>query len=348
MVHVFQVLSALVLGLILSGCATIFASGPESIELKSNPPGATFQYGEFSGTTPAAINVPRKVLAQNKYVSFTKDGYEEKRVPLSTNIQNITWLGILFWPSILVDFATGHAYKAEASVINATLESAEPQPAINAKPQSTGLKKEVEKTIESARSQDVEQFKSGVVRITANPTQGSPKVGTGFVVRLEKDIAYIVTAAHVIAGDPQPGVEFFTKRNIPVRAAVLGLEGDDELRGLALVVVRGQENLPPGLIALPLASTIHLGGGQDIAIIGFPRAAGPWAVIKGTIVSRQGRVLDIGAALDEGNSGGPMIQKSKVVGMVVGLSRSFGRGVTAASVADYLDGFGITAQENGF
>jgi len=29
-------------------------------------------------------------------------------------------------------------------------------------------------------------------------------------------------------------VEFFTKRNMPVTAEVLGLEGDDEVRGLAL------------------------------------------------------------------------------------------------------------------
>jgi S1-C subfamily serine protease len=129
---------------------------------------------------------------------------------------------------------------------------------------------------------------------------------------------------------------------------VLGLEGDDELRGLAVVVVRGQENLPSGLAALPMAPTIRLAGGQGIVTIGFPRSAGPWATITGTIVSRQGRIIDIAAALDEGNSGGPLIQNGKVVGMVAGMSQSFGRGVTAASVADYLDGFGITAQEKGF
>jgi hypothetical protein len=48
-------------------------------------------------------------------------------------------------------------------------------------------------------------------------------------------------------------VEFFTKRNLPVTAEVLGLEGDDEVRGLAFVVVRGPENLPKGLTALSLA-----------------------------------------------------------------------------------------------
>jgi hypothetical protein len=68
--------------------------------------------------------------------------------------------------------------------------------------------------------------------------------------------------------------------------------------------VRGQENLPFG---------IRLAGGQGIVTIGFPRSAGPWATITGTIVSRQGRIIDIAAALDEGNSGGPLIQNGKVV-----------------------------------
>ena len=46
-------------------------------------------------------------------------------------------------------------------------------------------------------------------------------MGTGFIVRLDPDIVYIVTAAHVVAGDPQPSVEFFTNPNVPVRATVL-------------------------------------------------------------------------------------------------------------------------------
>jgi S1-C subfamily serine protease len=52
------------------------------------------------------------------------------------------------------------------------------------------------------RAQDIAQIKKGVVKITAHVEGQQPKVGTGFIVRVDKDAAYIVTAAHVTEGDP--------------------------------------------------------------------------------------------------------------------------------------------------
>jgi hypothetical protein len=191
---------------------------------------------------------------------------------------------------------------------------------------------------------NAEQLKSAVVKITAKPSGGSSKVGTGFIVRLDEDVAYVVTAAHVVAGDPQPKVEFFMKRNLPVLSEVLGLEGDDEMRGLALLVVRGPENLPKGLSALPLSETLRFVGGEDIMVIGFPGNAGPWAVVKGNISSRQGRDLYFSPSVDSGHSGGPIIQKGKVVGLVTVAGQSSGRGVIAQSIHDYVEGYGITVE----
>ena len=195
-------------------------------------------------------------------------------------------------------------------------------------------------------AQDIEDLKKGVVKITAKPPQGTVKIGTGFIVRVEPNAAYIVTAAHVVAGDPNPKVEFFTKRNMPVMAEVLGLEGDDEVRGLALLVARGAENLPAGLTALSLAGAARLSGGEDILVIGFPRNAGPWALIKGNISSRQGRDIYFSPSVDSGHSGGPVFQGGKVVAVVGAGSQSVGRGITARSVQDYIEGFGITGQES--
>lgn len=193
-------------------------------------------------------------------------------------------------------------------------------------------------------AQDIARLQSGVVKITAKPPSGTTNIGTGFIVRLETTAAYIVTAAHVVAGDAHPKVEFFTKRNMPVTAEVLGLEGDHEVRGLALLVVRG-ENLPTGLTALSLAATTRLSGGEDILVIGFPRNAGPWALIKGNISSREGRDIYFSPSVDSGHSGGPVFHSGKVVAMVGAGNQSVGRGVTARSVHDYIEGFGITAQE---
>lgn len=195
-------------------------------------------------------------------------------------------------------------------------------------------------------AKDIARLQAGVVKITAK-TDGSPKVGTGFIVRIDKDTVYIITAAHVVAGDRQPQVEFFPKRNVSVPAEVLpGAEGGDEVRGLAMLMVKGKDNIPSGIAALPLASNVRLSGGEDLILIGFPRGGGPWAIIKGNVSSRQGRDIYFSPTVGEGNSGGPIIQNGKVVGLVGAGSQSIGQGVTVRSIEDYIEGFGVTAQES--
>jgi S1-C subfamily serine protease len=76
-------------------------------------------------------------------------------------------------------------------------------------------------------AQDIEDLKKGVVKITATPPGEPQRGGTGFIIRLEKDAAYIVTAAHVIVGDPKPKVAFFPEASRFVEARVLGIEGGD-------------------------------------------------------------------------------------------------------------------------
>jgi formylglycine-generating enzyme required for sulfatase activity len=190
---------------------------------------------------------------------------------------------------------------------------------------------------------DTAYLRKGVVRITAAPPGQNQKVGTGFIVRLEKDLAYIVTAAHVVEGDPQPKVQFFPQEDVSVQATVRHSEGGDEVTGLALQVVRGKNNLPSGLTVLTLASASRLSGNEEILVIGHPRGAGDWAILKGSIASRQGRYMTVDANIDEGNSGGPIIHSGEVVGLIGGVTR-YGRGVTAGSVREYLEGHGIDTQ----
>jgi hypothetical protein len=80
-------------------------------------------------------------------------------------------------------------------------------------------------------------------------------------------------------------------------------------------------------------------------VIGHPRGAGDWAILKGGIASRQGRYVTVDANIDEGNSGGPIIHNGEVVGVVGGVTR-YGRGVTAGSVREYLEGHGINIKES--
>src|SRR5437867_11127524 len=112
----------------LSGCATIFGSHTQTLTLKSAPSGATYQYGPYSGKTPATIEAARGELAH--VAVFKLAGYEEKTVPVLTGIRGVTWVNVLFWPGLIVDFATGNAYKVETPTIEATLtqDAAHPAP----------------------------------------------------------------------------------------------------------------------------------------------------------------------------------------------------------------------------
>ncbi len=189
-------------------------------------------------------------------------------------------------------------------------------------------------------AQSIEDLKKGVVKITAQ-AEGKIKVGTGFIVRLETDRVYVLTAAHVVEGDPKPLLTFYRQQDAQYPATVRNAEGNAE-GGLAILVAK----LPPaaltGIAALALDTTTKLSGGEAMLTIGFPRTGGQWAVIKGDVTSREGRILNLDANIQEGNSGGPIIHGGKVVGLVTARGSNYGSGVTAASAHDYLEGFNVT------
>lgn len=188
----------------------------------------------------------------------------------------------------------------------------------------------------AADAQDIARLQAGVVRVASKK-----RPGTGFIVRVEKDDAYILTAAHVVAEDPNPKVEFFTKQSVLVQAEVLrGAEGDDEMRGLALLLVRGKD-LPAGVTELRLDGTRSFSAADDIILIGFPRGTGPWNVIKGSIGSTQGSDIYFSPTVETGNSGGPIIRQGNVIGIVMA-TESSGRGLTGDRIQAYIAGFGLT------
>ena len=189
-------------------------------------------------------------------------------------------------------------------------------------------------------AQDIEPLRAGVVKISA-VAEGKRKTGAGFIVKLETNIAYIVTAAHVVEGDAAPQVEFFTRQNVFAKSEVRKVEGS-ELQGLALIVVRGKENLPAGLVALKLApANLLKGGGDAVAAIGFPSGVASWGVSRVNVVSLEGRDIVLSKDLEEGNSGGPVIKDGQVVGLVVGLNQGFGLALPVSIVQTVLTNWGV-------
>ncbi len=189
-----------------------------------------------------------------------------------------------------------------------------------------------------AAAQDIDALRAGVVKISSL-SEGKRKTGAGFIIKLEPGIAYIVTAAHVVEGDPAPQVEFFTRRNVTVKGEIRKIEGGDP-QGLALMVVRGQDNLPPGMVALKLGALVS--GGDEVSAIGFPSGIASWGVLRVNVVALEGRNIVLSKALEEGNSGGPVIKDNQVVGLVMGLNQGFGLAVPVSIVRTVLTNWGVT------
>jgi formylglycine-generating enzyme required for sulfatase activity len=188
-------------------------------------------------------------------------------------------------------------------------------------------------------AQQIDELKKGVVEITAQ-TDGKTKQGTGFIVRLEKDAAYIVTASHVIEGDPQPTVVFRGKESKGFPARVKGTKGGDP-RGMAVLVVLG--DLPQGIGALPMSADFEINGGEEVTVIGFPRKpAVRWAVTPGVVTGQEGEYLVFSGAAAEGNSGGPVLRHGQVVGVVTEVLSQYGYAVPIPILRLALRGWGVS------
>ncbi|TKB57164.1 MAG: hypothetical protein E8D49_14200 [Nitrospira sp.] len=186
-------------------------------------------------------------------------------------------------------------------------------------------------------AQDIAQVKKGVVKITAQ-VDGKSRVGTGFVVRVDKDAAYIVTAAHVTEGDPKPTVTFFSLAQQPFAAQVIGIEGGAP-HGLAVLRVAGP--IPEGVVALALDLTTKVAGGEAVTFIGFPRALPPWTISKGSLSGLKGPTLAFQALVEEGHSGGPLLLNGQVIGVVSETRDRLGYAVPASILAVALMGWHI-------
>lgn len=156
---------------------------------------------------------------------------------------------------------------------------------------------------------------ASTVKVSA-ATCGLSSVGTGFVVTP----AYVVTNAHVVAGADPGGVVVNAGGRLLTAVPVLF----DPQLDVALLHVNGI--LP---VALPFAS-VDPGRGTIGATLGYP-GGGPLTILPAAVTGRYpatghdiyglGRVrrqiLELRAAIDRGDSGGPLMLADGTVGGVV-------------------------------
>lgn len=161
----------------------------------------------------------------------------------------------------------------------------------------------------------VEQSAASVVKITGTAIAcGVNQSGSGFVAGTEK----VMTNAHVVSGITDPVVNTQDGRALPAKVVHF-----DEVADIAVLDV-------PGLDLAPLPLGKDLEAGDDAAFLGFP-AGGPFRAQGAVVESLRSvmvqnihgenpsllKIYQLAAAVQQGNSGGPMLDtQGRVVGMV--------------------------------
>jgi serine protease DegQ len=152
----------------------------------------------------------------------------------------------------------------------------------------------------------------------AKPLEGN--VGTGVVI---VDTGIILTNLHVVNGAKRVKVTFFD--GLESEAEVIGVRAEHDL------AVLQAKKIPDDLFPATIRSTNGLRLGDDVVAVGFPFGIGPSVsagVISGLKREYQsqdgkrilGNLIQFDAAVNPGNSGGPLVTtEGEVIGIVTGL-----------------------------
>ncbi len=167
----------------------------------------------------------------------------------------------------------------------------------------------------------VREATPAVVKITSGP-DGGPAVGSGFLVDRR---GRVLTNAHVLDEGATATVTF--DDGTEARAAVLGR---DESTDLAVLRV---SEVPGHATPLPLGRSAGLAVGDPVVAIGNPfglertATTGIVSAVKRTIEAPDGftiqNVIQTDAAINRGNSGGPLLDRR---GRVIGINSQIATG----------------------
>ena len=179
------------------------------------------------------------------------------------------------------------------------------------------------------------RLKSGVVKIY---TKGKI-TGSGFIIKHNKDLIYILTAYHVVENDDAPFVEFFTydggRTHQKIAAQRICFDRDSDI---ALLKVSNQDNMPPPeKLYVYKFYSCRLKEQNQIQIIGVPADIDSWTISDGQIIQVGSDVIFTGF-FQQGNSGGPLVKDDDVVGIVKdSASASCGHAIPVSLLQLFLD-----------
>ncbi len=148
-----------------------------------------------------------------------------------------------------------------------------------------------------------------MVFVFSRLSDGGLSTGSGFVIDPN---GLVVTAQHIFQAGGTPGIVIPGSPQLP--AAIVAAD-----RNADIVILRVNRT---GLPTIPLGDSATLRQGDEVLAIGYPRAEAlginDSVVTRGIVSSLRPDLIQIDAALNPGNSGGPILNlRGDVVGIAV-------------------------------
>ncbi len=99
-----------------SGCATLVSGTKQTITVDSDPPGALVRIGEYTGTTPVTLRIPKG----HDYRVEVSRGADKRMVTLNRNLDPVALLNLIppMWPGFIIDAMTGAITKYDAAIVS--------------------------------------------------------------------------------------------------------------------------------------------------------------------------------------------------------------------------------------
>jgi S1-C subfamily serine protease len=159
----------------------------------------------------------------------------------------------------------------------------------------------------------VARAKPAVVFVFSRLSSGGISMGSGFVVDPN---GFIVSAQHIFDGGGAPGIIMFGSEQMP--ASIVASD-----RASDIVILKVNRT---GLPTIPLGNSSVLRQGDEVLVMGYPRveALGVYdsTVTRGIVGSLRADAIQLDAAMNPGNSGGPVLNLGgEAVGVAVATLR---------------------------
>ena len=193
--------------------------------------------------------------------------------------------------------------------------------------------------VENSISSSVDKVYGSTVAITASANGKPISTGTGFIYKKDKGLAYIITNNHVIADSDKAQIEFNDNDKM-IDATIVG---GDKYADIAVLTIKDDEEYK----TVEIGENENLKLGDTIFTVGTPMGTAYKGTVTKGILSGKDRmvevnvssstadyymkVIQIDAAVNPGNRGGPLCDVS---GNVIGV-------ISLKIVEDRVEGLGF-------